>query len=281
MSNDPNSHDYDSHIVSELGFHLERVGEEIHGRAAVVPEMYVPGTKVVRTSIFASWTDVAAGYLAVDVFAPRVPTTLELDVHMHRDHGEFGAVRAVARLLKAGRSVLVAMVDFVDDEGLPVALGTASFMAVPDPGITMPREHLAPMASERLPGRLRLPFAKRARCERVAPGVAVLPRSEDGLNSGNTVNGGLIALAIEEAALSVAPGSTLASMALRYLRPVRIGPAVASATVRHGLGKVDVRDAGSADRLAVYGVTRAWPSGSVEVAAERDDASAEQDEAAA
>lgn len=274
MTEDRDSQQYDSHIVSELGFHLERAGDEIHANAAVVPEMYVPGTQVVRTSIFASWTDVAAGYLAVDVFAPRVPTTLELDVHMHRDHGEYGAVRAVARLLKAGRSVLVAMVDFADEDGLPIALGTASFMAVPDPGVTMPREHLAPMASERLPGQLRLPFAERARCERVAPGIAVLPRSEDGLNSGNTVNGGLIALAIEEAALSVVPGATLSSMALRYLRPVRIGPAVASATVRNGLGQVDVRDAGSDDRLAVYGVTRTWPSRSVEISAEQADAAA-------
>ena len=38
---------------------------------------------------------------------------------------------------------------------------------------------------------------------------------------------------------------------MRYLRPVRIGPAVASAQVRAGLGRVEVRDAGSDDRLAV------------------------------
>ena len=77
-----------THIVHELGFDLGRVGEEIHGSARVVPELYSPGTTSVRASIFATWTDIAAGYLALDAFAPRVPTTLELDVHLHQDLGD-------------------------------------------------------------------------------------------------------------------------------------------------------------------------------------------------
>ena len=55
--------------------------------------------------------------------------------------------------------------------------------------------------------------------------MAVLPLLEDGLNASNTVNGGLIALVIEEALLSLAPGQTLCSLALRYMQPVRVGPA--------------------------------------------------------
>jgi acyl dehydratase len=86
--------------------------------------------------------------------------------------------------------------------------------------------------------------------------VAVLPRSDDGLNASGTVNGGLIALVVEEAALSLTPGATLSSMALRYLRPVRIGPAVATADVRAGLGRVEVRDAGGDDRPVVTATTR-------------------------
>jgi len=51
-------------------------------------------------------------------------------------------------------------------------------------------------------------------------------------------------------------------MALRYLRPVRSGPAVATAQVRAGLGRVEVRDAGGDDRPAVTATTRAvgWPA---------------------
>ena len=43
---------------------------------------------------------------------------------------------------------------------------------------------------------------------------------------------------------------------MRYLRPVRVGPAVATAQVHDGLGRVEVRDGGSDDRLAVYAITR-------------------------
>lgn len=68
---------------------------------------------------------------------------------------------------------------------------------------------------------------------------------------------GLIALVAGEAALSLTPGATLSSMALRFLRPVRVGPAVATAQVRAGLGRVEVRDAGGDDRRAVIVTTRA------------------------
>jgi hypothetical protein len=37
-----------------------------------------------------------------------------------------------------------------------------------------------------------------------------------------------------------------------------VGPAIATAEVRAGLGRVEVRDAGSDDRLAVVATTRAF-----------------------
>ncbi len=265
------------HIIAELGFDLQRVGEEFHGSAVVVPEMYVPGTRIVRASIFATWADMIAGYLAMDAFLPRVPTTLELDVHLHQDHGEPQAINAVARLIKSGRTVLVVVVDFSDETGRPIAFSTVSFMAVPDPSVTFPPEHLALRSQPRPLGRLSVPFAERAGCERRGPGVAVLPRSEDGLNSARTVNGGLIALAVEESVLSAAPGQTLASLAMRYLRPVRRGPAVATAVVSDGLGRVEVRDAGGTggpDQLAVYAIARTMQGDSPTASAGRDTAAA-------
>jgi acyl-coenzyme A thioesterase PaaI-like protein len=80
----------------------------------------------------------------------------------------------------------------------------------------------------------------------------------DGLNASGTLNGGLLALAVEEAALSAEPGTTLASLSIRYAQPVRKGPAVAHAEVRDGLGQVVVRDQGRDDRLAVIASTRAF-----------------------
>ena len=61
---------------------------------------------------------------------------------------------------------------------------------------------------------------------------------------------------VEEAALSLSPGTTVSSLILRYLRPVRVGPAVASARNGSGLGDVEVRDAGNENRLSVLATTR-------------------------
>jgi len=86
----------------------------------------------------------------------------------------------------------------------------------------------------------------------------VLPRSEDGLNSSNSLNGGLIALAAEEAVLSLAPADTLCSLGLRYLQAVRAGPVVATARAHDGLGQVELRDSGRGDRLSVTATARTF-----------------------
>lgn len=243
------------HIVLDLGLVISRAGDEVHGVATVVPEMWVPGTTSLRTSILATWVDHVCGLAAIGVLAPRVPVTLELDVHVYDHLPTDGTVHAVARVLKAGRSVVVCGVDVTDGDGSPVAIGNASFMAAPDPGLALP-DDLDDQMTRTAPGRLRVPFAERAACERREAGVAALRRSEDGLNASGTINGGLIALLVEEAALSLAPGATLTSMALRYLRPVRTGPAVATACERAGLARVEVRDEGGDGRSAVTGTTR-------------------------
>ena len=245
-----------AHILLELGFKLTRVGDELHGSASVVPEMFSPGTTSIRTSILAIWADTASGHAVMDVFAPRVPVTLDLDIYVYNPLRESDTINAVARLIKAGKSVAVAEVVFTGSDGERVAFSTASFMAAPNPATTMPQERTNP--GFRQPGRLRVPLAERARCEVREPGVAVLPRSEDGLNASNTVSGGLIALAVEEAALSATPGATLSAMGMRFLRPVHVGPVVASAEVRAGLGSVEVRDAGGDNRLAVFAITKTF-----------------------
>jgi acyl-coenzyme A thioesterase PaaI-like protein len=261
-----------AHIVHELGFDIVPEGDGLRGRATVSPYMYVPGTDVLRTSILAVWTDLICGLPVVDVFLPRVPTTLSLEVHVLEQRSAPAEVIGHSRLVKVGRSVVVVHVDFTDGEGRRIAIGSASFMAVPDPSVLMPDEHRDIAARRFSTSKLAVPFAERAGCRREAPGVAVLTRSEDGLNSSKTVNGGLIALAIEEAALSAVPAvdadqssATLASMAMHYLRPIRRGPAVATADLIGAADSpvctVEVRDAGGEHRLAVHAVTRLFPRG--------------------
>lgn len=244
------------HLLTELGHRARLVGDELHSSAEVTPPMHVPGTTHLRTSILAVWADTLTGLLVAHRLTPRVPVTLELDVHLYAPAPAAGEVRGVARTLKAGRAVQVAGVDFTTGDGARVATAAASFVTAPDPSLRLP-PNLSIDAPP--PGhRLTVPFALRAGCARRGPGVAVLARSEDGLNSSNTVNGGLIALAAEEAALSLAPGATLCSLGLRYLQPVRVGPLVATASGHLGLAQVELRDAGRDDRLAALATTRTF-----------------------
>jgi acyl-coenzyme A thioesterase PaaI-like protein len=244
------------HILQELNFQVRRSGGELHGAAEITPYAHVPGAPHLRVSVLATWADMLSGLLAAQGMAPRVPVTLELDVHLYRPAPGAGLIRAVGRPVKKGRSVFVGHVEFSTEDGEPVGFSTSSFMAAHDSALRMPSLTSLDVMPAAPP--LTVPLADRAGCKRQEPGVAVLPRSEDGLNASNTVNGGLIALAVEEALLSLAPGQTLCSLALRYMQPVRVGPAVATATMTAGLGQAELRDAGNGNRLAVAATARVF-----------------------
>jgi acyl-coenzyme A thioesterase PaaI-like protein len=246
------------HILMELGFTARRTGDELHGTASVTPQLHVPGTAQLRTSILATWADTLGGLLAAHAIGPRVPVTLELDVHLFGPAPGSGAVRSVGRAIKAGRTVFVAGVEFTSERGEPVATAAMSFMSAPDPAARLPSRLSVDLPPDPEAGRLAVPLAERAGCERRGPGVAVLPRSEDGLNSSNSVNGGLIALAAEEAVLSLVPGDALCSLGLRCLQAVRAGPVVATARVHRGLAQVELRDSGRGDRLSVIATARTF-----------------------
>lgn len=250
--------DVRGNIWHELGLAIRVADREIHGDVQVTPHMHVPGTRRLRTSVLATWADHLAGLLAVEVMTPRVPVTLGLDVHLHGPAPGAGTVRGVGRTVKAGRSVFVAEVEFTSESGEPIAVAHGSFMYAPDPSVVMPR--LADVPAPPPGARLSMPFAARAGCERREPGVAALPRSEDGLNAANTVSGGLIALAAEEAILSLSPrAATLSSLSLRYLQAVRVGPAVATARLHRDLGRAELHDTGNNDRLCVSATARLFP----------------------
>jgi acyl-coenzyme A thioesterase PaaI-like protein len=252
--------DLDRHIMRDLGFGVERVGGEMHGSAQVVDEMHVPGTTALRTSILAAWADVICGHVAIGLFEPSVPVTLDLDVHLSRPPVALDEVRMTAQVQKAGRSVSVLSFIIHDGGPEPLGFGHATFMAAPNPSLRMPTVVRDEGLLRPHPPRLEAPYAIRAGCERTGPGAATIPMRPDGLNAAGTLNGGLLALVVEEAALSTAPpGTVLSSMTMRYTQPVRVGPAVARAEVHDGgLADVTVRDAGRDDRIAVVATTRAF-----------------------
>ncbi|MCW2936950.1 MAG: thioesterase superfamily protein [Actinomycetia bacterium] len=249
------------HILNELHFLVSRETARtgtLTGEAQLTPFMHAPGTPHLRTSILVIWADMLSGLLSLAAMRPRVPVTLELDINLYRPAPGAGPLRAVGNAVKTGRSVHVMESTFLDADGTPFAFSTGLFMASPDVTLSAPPERDAMPAIISAP-MLSVPLAERAGLLRVAPGSTELPLSADGLNASNTMNGGLIGMAAEEAVLSLAPaGSTVSSLALRYLSPVRTGPAVATASGGNGLYRVELRDAGNNDRLAVLATARTF-----------------------
>ena len=188
---------------------------------------------------------------------PRVPVTLELDVHFYTPPPGAGQVRGAARIIKLGRSVLVSSVDFTSENGDAIGFAAASFVAAPDEAVQLQPGWNGIERHAGRGSRLEVPFAERIRCESPGPGTAILPHAPDVLNAAGTINGGLIATAVEQAMLSLAPpGTTLCSLALRYLLAARVGPVVATAELAHGLSRAEARDAGNAERLCVTATGR-------------------------
>ena len=242
--------------IDELGLAMEAVGDELHGWADVRPTMWAPGTEMVRASVAMTWADSLLGLHALKALEPRLTVTLELDVHLFDDVAGIDRVHARSRLVKAGQAVIFTTLDFLADDGRLVGFGSGSFMAIPDPKWLSPplEEILVRFGTPR--GTLTEPVAERVGCERTEPGTVVLPCTPAVHNASRAINGGMMAVAVEEAALSADPEARwIESMHMRYLRSIRVGPAVARADVHHGTGRVEVMDA-STDKVAAIATTR-------------------------
>ena len=242
--------------IDELGLAMEAVGDELHGWADVRPTMWAPGTEMVRASVAMTWADSLLGLHALKALEPRLTVTLELDVHLFDDVAGIDRVHARSRLVKAGQAVIFTTLDFLADDGRLVGFGSGSFMAIPDPKWLSPplEEILVRFGTPR--GTLTEPLAERVGCERTEPGTVVLPCTPAVYNASRAINGGMMAVAVEEAVLSADPEARwIESMHMRYLRSIRVGPAVARADVHYGTGRVEVIDA-STDKVAAIATTR-------------------------
>ncbi len=251
--------DPDKHIISELGLSVVSTGTEMIGTAKIQPELHVPGTTCLRTSALALWADVVCGMVAALHTAPRVPVTLDLSLDLVAPPTDVEFVRLIGRMVKAGRSAITTEFTIVDGHDELIGHGGAAFMIAPDVSLMLPdnAETLQSMAA-RVP-RLQQPYAQRANCERLQPGVASPPHTDETGNAAGTLQGGLLALVAEEAVLSIAPpeSTPLVSLDLRYLLAwARVGPAIATAELHGALARVEVRDGGSNDRLCVLATGR-------------------------
>lgn len=235
-------------VIGELGMIIRPEGDDLVSHATIFEGMKIPGTDVLRMSVIAAWADTLLGVLAMRNIVPSVPATVALDVHLIRPIIGKQSIVLHARVAKIGRTISEFVVDFNDESGAALGHGHALFMATPNPQYSLPTgDWVFKGFATPLPG-LALPLAERIGCERNAPGMATLPWARDIQNATQAINGGLLAVLIEEAVLSAAaPGQSLSSMTITYQRSIRTGPAIARAQIAECLGRVEVMDASTAD----------------------------------
>jgi acyl-coenzyme A thioesterase PaaI-like protein len=244
-------------IIIELGLDVVSAGEVVSARAEVIPETCTPANAVVRTSVLATWADVIMGTAAGWAIGPRIPLTGDLEVQLLGIARPGSTLIAEASTVKVGRTVTVCRSHFSDAAtGAPVAVSYASFIGSPDPTHSFP-EGFPPYA--RPEHWLQVPLADRLQRRIVEPGVVEMPRLPDGLNATGAIQGGLVAFAAEEAALSrVAEPSVVHALSVRYLRPFSIGPLRASARECHGVYEIELTDIGTG-KLGAVATARLGP----------------------
>jgi acyl-coenzyme A thioesterase PaaI-like protein len=243
----------------ELGLRTVIDGDTVRGSAEIVPEICVPGTDTVRTSVLATWADVVAGMVAGYAVNPRIPLTLDLEVQLQGPARAGTRIVVVANAIKVGRTVVVCEAQFNDEQtGKPIALSLASFMASPDPSHVFEGGFPVIAPTDQ---RLTMPLAERIGSRVLEPGTAEVPWREDGLNASGAIQGGLVAFAAEAAAMSLVDYPTVVhALNLRYLRPFTTGPATAVATGDGVMSLVRLTDSGTGKPGAVATVRLGEPS---------------------
>lgn len=242
------------HFVQELGLDVEPGDDVWTGEASVPPGALAAGGVLPLASVLISYADVLAGSQVRAMTLPQMSVTVDLSLDMVDPVAVSDPVTDLAlesRILRSGRRSYVTRTDFLVAGHGPVAVCTGSFSAISRTHNAL-GDGMAPPAPRHERPLLETALAARVGLEVVAPGQARLARRPDLGNSTDSLMGGLTALLGEVAALSAVGGHGEAGhlaerLHIRYLAPVRVGPAEAAVEMVAGgperqIVRVAVRD---------------------------------------
>ena len=213
--------------TSELGLRVTGDGDELHGRALVVPEVCVPEAAVIRPSVLLTWGDILMGSLANEHTTPRVCMTVDLSVRVIAPIPAGRECVSVGCLLKVGRTLTFAETTFfVGDADEPAAVALATFVASPRPeDVSVSVVHGAGSARGTSADPRSGAGVGDARDTRRRARVSWRFRaSERILNWADTVQGGAVSTCAEEAVLALGDGIVPTELEVRFLAAVRTGP---------------------------------------------------------
>lgn len=249
-------------FTSELGLHVS-LGDDpdtLAGRAEITPELCIPEAGVLRPSVLLTWADILTGSLANERTLPKICMTVDLGVRVAGPIAAGTEITAVGRILKSGRTVSFTETTFSAagapgrDEIVAISLGT--FVASPRPQDTATSAFAAVTTRERATRCPPAAVAEMLGSRVVAPGVVEVPRSPRILNWADTVQGGAVAAAAEEAVLALDGPSVPVELEVRYLGAVRAGPMRATARRFGEWMRVEVHDVGNDDRMVAVATAR-------------------------
>ena len=245
------------HLLRDLPVSYEHV-DPTSARAHLGASPWFAADGQVAVGVLLTAIDVLCGSVVGRVVAPDWMATSSLTVHLLAPvvlTAPTHEATITARVIRDGRSTVVVDVTVESAAGERVAVGTASFARLPR------RESSVDLSS------FPVTFGERSGFDRGSPervgsfveavamtshgdGVVELSVHEYVQNSFGAVNGGVLALLVEQAALGVSPpGSVTTDVEIHFLRQARRGPVVARADVlRSGvdgpLVRVELEDTG-------------------------------------
>lgn len=251
------------HILRDLQLTVEhRPDGSSTGWMPVSPHICNPSGSP-RAGVLAILVDVVGGGLAAIAVRPDWIATADLTLHL-TPRPVADEIQAHGRVVRQGRTTVVAEVSLRDGSGASLGLATMSFAVLPHRAENLSvdqADRVIQMTMATTESGFAVPFHERVELtvSDVTGGGVELPLSEYVANSMGAIQGGMIAATADAAAahaLRDACGGPVETVDLQitYLALAKVGPIrtqtrVLSATPEFGTAHVEIVDTGAADRL--------------------------------
>lgn len=179
----------------------------------------------VRLGVLATMVDVSGAGIGLEAVSPDWIATADLSIHLTRPIIS-GEARITCTPLRVGARSVVVESTITDADEQPCGYGRISFARIPgtatDATVESVLEGGSPMVE---------PIAELCGIVPVGPGQLRLDKSGYIRNSFGTVNGGVLALTAEAAAVSAAGGGWATDLQIHYLEQIGDGPVGITAVV--------------------------------------------------
>lgn len=223
----------DVHLLRDLAFSGTRSAGVASNHMAITPGL-CDGDGV-RLGVLATLVDVTGAGIALQAVSPDWIATADLQVHSLRPVTD-GFVVIECRPLRVGARRIVVEAELRDDAGAPCALGRMAFARIPGSATkaTVDRSPDAePTTRFTMDGGRPIdePITQRCGMEIVGPGQYRFEKTPYVENSFGSVNGGVLALSAEAAAVSAAGGGPAQDVHIHYLEQIGDGPVAVTAEV--------------------------------------------------